>query len=286
MRDLNEQQNLAACPFCGGRADTDFIEGASYIIECSICGSHTGFEDSPADAIAAWNRRAPAASPAPVAAKIRTWQERITDANAARSFFPLHVPSVKESMMEAEIADLRAALSAAPQAQAAQQPDNVHELDAAMSLLRVARKIDASKVSPAALRKQLLESVAIAEGAEGEGDEYIFADVYEHLSSMIAPYVHGGELDAIHPFPASVVDTFTMLLEHYLAATPAAPVAPVAPSEQERIADVIQKLMGKCIIDWFAPDEEEGFGSAEHEREYLLDKIREVSAAPAAPDEG
>lgn len=48
---------LKPCPFCGGEAQTDFIEGESYLIECYVCRAETGIKDSEAEAIAAWNRR-------------------------------------------------------------------------------------------------------------------------------------------------------------------------------------------------------------------------------------
>jgi Lar family restriction alleviation protein len=55
-------EELKPCPFCGSHAQTDFIEGESYIIECYACDARTGCQDSAEDAINAWNRRsAPAA---------------------------------------------------------------------------------------------------------------------------------------------------------------------------------------------------------------------------------
>lgn len=48
---------LAPCPFCGGEAQTDFIEGESYLIECYACRAETGIKDSEDEAIEAWNRR-------------------------------------------------------------------------------------------------------------------------------------------------------------------------------------------------------------------------------------
>lgn len=52
-----ETKELDRCPFCGGEAQDDFIEGVSYIIECFECRAQTGIKDSAAEAIAAWNRR-------------------------------------------------------------------------------------------------------------------------------------------------------------------------------------------------------------------------------------
>lgn len=56
-------QELKNCPFCGNEAQTDFIEGESYIIECYVCRAETGIKDSADQAIAAWNRRATPPSP-------------------------------------------------------------------------------------------------------------------------------------------------------------------------------------------------------------------------------
>ncbi len=49
---------LKPCPFCGGEAliDGDLL-GASWVI-CRECGASGAQEDSDAEAIAAWNRRA------------------------------------------------------------------------------------------------------------------------------------------------------------------------------------------------------------------------------------
>jgi hypothetical protein len=134
---------------------------------------------------------------------------------------------VEPDEMIAIVAALRTApVTPAPQAAAGEA---VHELDAAMSLLRLARKIDASKVAPAVLKRRLIEAVAIADGAEGKDREYIYADVYEHLCETIAPFVLVGPRPEGYPFTASVTDTVNLLIEHYKrTATPAA--APVKES--------------------------------------------------------
>lgn len=55
---------LLPCPFCGADdAQTDFIEGESYLVECSACHAETGICDSAQEAIDAWNRRARTAAP-------------------------------------------------------------------------------------------------------------------------------------------------------------------------------------------------------------------------------
>lgn len=59
---MSNPTELLNCPFCGGDAQTDFIEGESYLIECYACRAETGIKDSEEDAISAWNRRAALAS--------------------------------------------------------------------------------------------------------------------------------------------------------------------------------------------------------------------------------
>jgi hypothetical protein len=60
MSDLNEQQTLAACPFCGADVNAD---DEDHKADCYFTVQREGGNDR-----AAWNRRAPAAAPAPVAA--------------------------------------------------------------------------------------------------------------------------------------------------------------------------------------------------------------------------
>lgn len=57
-----EQSELLPCPFCGGHAETDFIpEHYSYAIECHSIGCAARvIKETAAEAVAAWNRRAPA----------------------------------------------------------------------------------------------------------------------------------------------------------------------------------------------------------------------------------
>lgn len=134
---------LVACPFCGGAAVPDFIEGASYVIKCSACSTRSAHLASASIAIAAWNRRAVMATPPvavlaaadyaaiikryedtgdqvnadvirqqmevastslPMPMPVRTWRERI---NVAADY-PLHMPTDVERARVAEIAELRA----------------------------------------------------------------------------------------------------------------------------------------------------------------------------------
>jgi hypothetical protein len=97
----------------------------------------------------------------------------------------------------------------------------INELDAAMSLLRAVMAIDVQKLSPRSIRAVARDAVDTALGANGQGADYIFADVYEQIVSMIEPYVFRETRDPdLHPFPASVFETFSMLFEHYLKTNP------------------------------------------------------------------
>jgi len=52
-------EELKKCPFCGGKAM--LIRAREwygyYSVGCSKCGIETNLHDTPAEAIAAWNRR-------------------------------------------------------------------------------------------------------------------------------------------------------------------------------------------------------------------------------------
>lgn len=97
----------------------------------------------------------------------------------------------------------------------------INELDAAMSLLRAMMAVDIKKISPSSLRAVARDAVDTALGANGQGADYIFADVYEQIVSRIEPYVFRETRDPdLHPFPASVLETFDMLFEHYLKTNP------------------------------------------------------------------
>lgn len=67
---MTDTNTLSPCPFCGERAETDFIsEHHSYQIECRDVFGCTArvTRDSELGAIEAWNRRAPAPASQPVA---------------------------------------------------------------------------------------------------------------------------------------------------------------------------------------------------------------------------
>lgn len=57
----NRTTELLPCPFCGGEAEPfnpfDNADG-TWCVLCSECASATGFEQTEAEAIAAWNARA------------------------------------------------------------------------------------------------------------------------------------------------------------------------------------------------------------------------------------
>lgn len=55
------KQKLLPCPFCGGKAETDyaFYDYNDYGVHCVECGAYVcTVKDDPQEAIKAWNRRA------------------------------------------------------------------------------------------------------------------------------------------------------------------------------------------------------------------------------------
>lgn len=55
--DLISKAQVLACPFCGGVDTHDPIHGNTFRIVCSTCGAGTDMYETPAQVIAAWNRR-------------------------------------------------------------------------------------------------------------------------------------------------------------------------------------------------------------------------------------
>lgn len=49
-------EKLAACPFCGGKAE--IVQSHNPYVICSVCHASTPMFSWKADAVAAWNRRA------------------------------------------------------------------------------------------------------------------------------------------------------------------------------------------------------------------------------------
>lgn len=67
MRNVSTSvsMKLRECPFCGGEASKThipYIGGGGYgnVIECDTCWAKTGYYDTEAEAIEAWNTRYPA----------------------------------------------------------------------------------------------------------------------------------------------------------------------------------------------------------------------------------
>lgn len=91
---MTDSTTLTTCPFCGERAETDFIpEHHSYQIECSDSMGCTArvTRDSKLGVIEAWNRRAPApASSEPVAAPYDAHAEMLEAAKDLRELVDLH----------------------------------------------------------------------------------------------------------------------------------------------------------------------------------------------------
>lgn len=81
--------HLLPCAHCGGDAETDFIEGESYIIECHDCDARTGIQDSPEEAVEAWNRRAGSSFATGVLYGIRMSLMQITPMNFDIDKIPL-----------------------------------------------------------------------------------------------------------------------------------------------------------------------------------------------------
>lgn len=138
-----------------------------------------------------------------------------------------------------ELADALArydARRAQPEGEAPQA--DVHKLDAAMSLLRVAAECDVDKISPAKLRNQVRESVADAAGRNGVGEEYIFADVYDQLTEMLEPWMFRDGRDLAQcPLPASVTESVEMLLEYFNR--PAATLPPLCGAQHAESRDAV-----------------------------------------------
>ena len=63
----NRTTELLPCPFCGGEAETfnPFNADGTWCVLCSECAAATGFEQTEAEAIAAWNSRAELGSEPP-----------------------------------------------------------------------------------------------------------------------------------------------------------------------------------------------------------------------------
>lgn len=64
--DQNKQAELLPCPFCGAggkHIQVQYMTSPGVYVECFNCDVATGNYSEPYEAIAAWNCRAPAATP-------------------------------------------------------------------------------------------------------------------------------------------------------------------------------------------------------------------------------
>lgn len=105
---------------------------------------------------------------------------------------------------------------------------NQHEYDGLFALFKAAAMAiedNAAGIKPAALRKTCIDAVSNIRGWNGEGEHYIFADVYGQLLGMIDPHTKDGPptlADNLSdtPFifqelPKSIVESVEMLIEHW-----------------------------------------------------------------------
>jgi Lar family restriction alleviation protein len=122
MSDLNEQ--LLPCPFCGGadhHIETMSVQPDDFHdahVECGTCEAHgrrayslegwlSSKDEAKAEAVIAWNRRAPAAAPAPVAAisdaiaayRPGTWFDART-IDEMQAFYMSRLPAIREAAKE------------------------------------------------------------------------------------------------------------------------------------------------------------------------------------------
>ena len=129
------ETELKPCPFCGERAETDFMpEDHSYQIECSDSMGCTArvTRDSELGAIEAWNRRAPApASSEPVAVPAGMLEPAgIVTVESHKTFLDLSVSEWRDEYPDGEYpvftaAQVQAMLDAAPRNAPLYDPDDV-----------------------------------------------------------------------------------------------------------------------------------------------------------------
>lgn len=60
---MSVTDELRPCPFCGGEAAVSIVpfinaEGSGYVAQCESCWAKSGYYQTKAEAIEAWNRRA------------------------------------------------------------------------------------------------------------------------------------------------------------------------------------------------------------------------------------
>jgi Lar family restriction alleviation protein len=125
---MTQNTELLPCPFCGAHAETDFIpEHHSYAIECySIGCAARVIKETSEDAIAAWNRRAPAAQvPTKVTADMRRafreayreggfWTDRLDYALDRMLAAAPQPPEARKPLTDEKIAEGMATCDVAP----------------------------------------------------------------------------------------------------------------------------------------------------------------------------
>jgi Lar family restriction alleviation protein len=314
MTDLSEQ--LEACPFCGGVADVTKNHRTEHYISCAKCSADGPFEAERAEAIAAWNRRAPAAAPAPVAAsddvitayQPGTWFDART-IDEMQAFYMSRLPAIREAAKEHGYAiGLHGSarrdfdLLAVPWCEGAADRDTLARAiaDAACGIRREGAYDWETK--PAG---RIATSIPVCWTAHDNPD-------FDNMIS--AGHIDLSVIAAAPPAPAAapivqpVADELRELAELLPSLRPnygdvgsrdvdvaarratvdriaaslaalAAAALTTSTADAERIIDVILHLIhGKIVLNYF-DSEEEGFFSDEHERDYLL---QEVTAAMAA----
>lgn len=185
------------------------------------------------------------------ASGIKTWEDRTDDTT----------PGAMMMAMEAEIADLRAALAAKGQ----QEPVIWYDGSA---------PLDTGKVDEG------VRGLAIPDGTSvrhGKNTAPLYA----------APVAQQSEAGACR-WPTCQPEAVQQEVadQAYRELYSGEAGAPTAAAEQ--IARVILRLIGECAMDWHAGDPEDGFNSDDEELRVLVDLVNKAlagreSAAPAAP---
>jgi hypothetical protein len=94
-----------------------------------------------------------------------------------------------------------------------------------------------------------LEVAALAESLYRGISEHlgIYEDVYEQLTERLEPHVNRNPHDDRRTFPASVVDSFNMLMDHWESTGMPEIVTPVDPTYEELEAPVREKILVRLL---------------------------------------